>query len=256
MLSNKYAEKLIFGGIYRCSNMYPCDSYGSVLNDQRYGIWVPICYLYTDSDKKQYKKYGMIDTYQIDCSIQYARDDKIDYTNMNKFERIVKNLQELKNLENGNNAKYKTGNYYYSAFCELTNSNFKDFELIANLSDYEVTRNPDYYDKCDVICGVRLYNEHAYPYGINIKKKNAKTNYGNKISSKIYNLEFQCHPPKAIYKFQYNELLNLEKEAKEQGAMYDKKNLDNFIKKNNFLIKQREEYDKFMIELKAETDNE
>lgn len=246
-MNKENIEKIVFGGIYKCKTKYPCNKYGDSLNDQKYGVWVPIYYEYKDWQEKEHKGYGMIDTYQLDYDIRSTNNKDIDYTGMTNFEIIVANLTQLKNPANGTSAKRKTGDYYYSAFCELTNSNFNDFELIADLHDYETTSKPEYYNKEDTFSYLHLYREHAYPDGINIVKKGAEVNYKYKITNKIYeNKRYTYSLPNSINDYTKNELLSLEKEAIEKNQEYDKFELDMFIKENDFLAKQREEYNEFM----------
>ena len=255
MLKKEYIDKIVFGGIYKCKTNYPCNKYGDSLNDQKYGVWVPIYYEYKDYQDKEHKGYGMIDTYQLDYDIRNTRDKDIDYTSMSKFEIIVKNLTELKNPKKGYWAKYKTSDYYYKAFCELTNSNFDDFELVADLHDYEVTTKPEYYNEEDTITYLKLYQEHAYPYGIHIVKKDAEVNYKYKITNKICeSRRFNYSKPSSINDYEKKELLSLEKEAIEKKQEYNKSELDMFIKENDFLAKQREEYNDFMDNLKSDLD--
>jgi len=254
MLKEEYIDKIVFGGIYKCKNKYPCGKYGDALNDQKYYTWVPVYYEYKDWQEKEHKGYGMIDTYQIDYDIASARDKDIDYTSMTKLEIITKNLTELSKPNKGYWAKRKTRDYYYSAFCELTDSNFKDFELIADLHDYEATSKPEYYNKEDTITYLKLYREHAYPYGISIVKKDAKVNYKYKISNKIYENRgsYGFRTPDSLNESYINELLTLEKEAIEKNQEYDKKQLDMFIKENEFLAKQRKAYNKFIKKLESD----
>lgn len=253
-------DKIIFGGIYKCKNRFPCEKYGDHLNDQKYYIWVPIYYKYTNSNDEVHEGYGMIDTYQIDYDISYANDKNIDYTNMTKLEIITANLTELSKPEKGNWARRKTFDYYYKAFCELTDYNFNDFELVADLKEYKQTSNPEYYNKEDTITNLKLYREHAYPYGIDILKKSAEVNYKYKISNKIYENRsgYGFKIPDSLNDGYINELLILEKEAIEKNQEYDKKQLDIFIEENKFLAKQREEYNNFMKDLEkvSEGDNE
>lgn len=254
MLKQENIDKIIFGGIYKCTNKYPCNKYGDQLNDQKYYTWVPVYYEYKDWQEKEHKGYGMIDTYQIDRDVSYTNGKDIDYKNMTKLEIITKNLTELSKPNKGYWAKRKTGDYYYSAFCELTDSNFDDFELLADLHDYETTSKPEYYNKEDTITNLQLYREHAYPYGISVVKKNANVNYKYKISNKIYENRsgYGFKIPSSLNDSYINELLSLEKEAIEKKQEYDKNQLDMFIKENDFLAKQEKKYKKFMEKLKAD----
>lgn len=257
MLKKEYIDKIVFGGIYKCKTKYPCNKYGDSLNNQKYGVWVPIYYEYKDWQEKEHKGYGMIDTYQLDYDIRSTNNKDIDYTGMTNFEIIVANLTQLKNPANGTRAKRKTSDYYYKAFCELTNSNFNDFVLMADLNNYETTSKPEYYNKEDTITYLKLYNGHAYPYGINIVKKGAEVNYKYKITNKIYESKrFNYRVPSSINDYEIKELLDLEKEAMDKKQEYNKKELDMYIKENEFLAKQREEYNNFMKKLETDLLNE
>ncbi|MCK4258733.1 MAG: hypothetical protein KAX49_07130, partial [Halanaerobiales bacterium] len=199
MVKKEYINKIVFGGVYKCKSKYPCDKYSDSLNDQKYYTWVPVYYKYKDWQDKEHKGYGMIDTYQINYDIKYKNEKDIDYTNMTEFEVIIANLTELSKGNKGICAMRKTGDYYYSAFCELTDSNFDDFELIADLHDYETTTKPEYYNEEDVVTHLKLCSEHAYPYGIKIVKKGAEVNYEYKIRNKIYeSQEFNYSKPSSI----------------------------------------------------------
>lgn len=255
MLKIEYIDKIVFGGIYRCKTNYPCDKYGNQLNDQKYRIWVPVYYSFKDWQDKLIEGYGMIDTYQLDYDISYTNNKDIDYKNMSKFEIIVTNLTELRNPDRGAWARRKTSDYYYRAFCELTNSNFNNFELIADLHDYKETSKPEYYNEEDTVTYLKLYHEHNYSRGgMHIVKKDAGVNYKYKIREKIYENRgsYNYSKPSSINDYAREELLNLEKEAIERNQEYNKKELDMFIKENEFLSKQREEYNEFMEKLKSD----
>ena len=152
-----FENQIIFGGIYRSKDIERTWSHTGHpdlhLNDQRYNIWIPVRF-----NGNNYVKPGiyMIDTYQA----PYFN------TNHYPFEKLVERM--ISYGENGDNAYYSCGNYYYNSRVRLTDEVFEEFELIADLREWrEISLDETYqYAEADVLRYIRLYHEHRYPYGI------------------------------------------------------------------------------------------
>lgn len=231
-LSKENIDKLIFGGIYRIN--YEdlkkwCPNQVEGLNDQHYGIWIPVHSI----NKKGEENYYMIDTYQMSrdsFNNQYSNKDE-------RYKSLLEGLEKCSEGEHGNWIAYKTYDYYYSAIIKITDTNFHIFKLIADLHDYELSDDNECrkYNKEDVLHYIKLYNEHNYPSGIVIVKKGAKINYQNKIDAKICDIRRWMKQPKSASDYEIQELLKIEKEAIDNNAKYDKRELDKFINYNKFI---------------------
>ena len=235
-LSQENINKLVFGGIYRADpkevGIY-CSKYNDRLNDQRYGWWIPA---HAKDKNTGEDKYYMIDTYQISGDLYKKR-----YAN-NKEERyngLLNGLESLKNPDEGGNwASGMPFNYYYSAIVKLTDNNINTFKLKADLHDYEMSNEDECrnYNEEDVIRYLQLYNEHCYSSGgIIVVKKNAETNYINKINAKISDILSHISTPSNWGNYEVDQLLKIEEEAIEKNAKYNKKKLDATVKYNNFI---------------------
>ena len=122
------------------------------------------------------------------------------------------------------------------------------------MHDYKLTDEKESreYSEEDVLDYVRLYNEHNYPKGIVIVKKDAKINYQNKIEAKISDIKKWMSYPDPASDYEIEELLNIEKEAIENNAEYDKCEFDKFIKKNIFIKELKNIYSSYLKALENE----
>ena len=252
-LSKENIEKIVWGGVYTAlgtdvEKYY--SKYTDRLNDQKYGWWIPTHY---KKDEKEH--YYMIDTYQISSNLfknQYNTDKQ------KRFEALIEGLEKLKDPEDGGNyASSMPYNYYYSAIIKLTDKNFDIFKLKADLHQYRLTNEDEcrYYNEDDVIKYVQLYNEHNYPRGIIIAKKEAKINYKNKINAKLYDIKKDIDKPTFCSDYYIEQLLELEREAIAQSADYDKKQLQATIKYNNFMKQLNKIANAFYDEIKDDLYN-
>lgn len=232
-LSKENIDKLIFGGIYKidCDDLKQwCPNQVERLNDQHYGIWIPVHSINKEGDENYY----MIDTYQM------SRDSFNGIYSSNRDERykaLLEGLERCSDGEHGNWVAFKTYDYFYSAIIEITDTNFHIFKLIADLHDYKLSNNDEcrQYNTEDVLHHIKLYNEHNYPSGIVLVRKGAKVNYQNKIDAKICDIRRWIEQPKSASDYDIQELLKIEKEAIDNNAKYNKQELDNFIKYNEFI---------------------
>lgn len=250
MLSKENIDKLIFGGIYRIDYndlKTWCPNQLNGLNDQHYGIWIPVHSI----NKNDEENYYMIDTYQM--SSDYF-DNKYHNNKEERYKSLLEGLERCSNVEYGRRIARLPFNYYYSAIIKITDENFHIFRLIADLHDYKLTNEEESreYNEEDVLHCVRLYNEHSYPNGIVIVKKDAKINYQNKINAKIYDIKKWIQYPKPASDYEIEELLNIEKEAIENNAKYDKCEFDKFIKKNIFIKELKRIYNFYLESLENE----
>lgn len=233
-LSNKNIKKIVWGGIYdvdleEIEKYLP--RYNDNFNHQHYGIWIPVHYI----NKNNEDNYYMIDTYQVDGDLYENRFG----TKEIQLEEILKGLENLKD------GKGKSGwvcnmpyDYYYSAIVKLTDENLAIFHFIADLHNYKIVDKEAtrYYDEKDYLYGIRLYNCHNYPTGIYLLKKNAQINYDKKIKVKLSDMfKYNIETPKSASNYVVDEILELEKEAIKNNAIYDKEDLDKKLKLNEFI---------------------
>ena len=250
MLSKENVDKLIFGGIYRIDYddlKVWCPNQLERLNDQHYGTWIPVHSI----NKEGEENYYMIDTYQM--SGDYF-NNKYNNDKEKRYKSLLEGLEECSNGERGDYVARLPFNYYYSAIIKITDENFHIFKLIADLHDYKLTNEEESreYNEKDVLHRIRLYNEHSYPNGIVIVKKDAKINYQNKINAKISDIKKWMNYPDPASDYEIEELLNIEKEAIENNAEYDKCELDKFIKKNIFIKELKNIYNSYLKALENE----
>ena len=145
--------------------------------------------------------------------------------------------------------------YYYSAIVKLTDENINIFKLKADLHDYRMSDEDECrnYNEEDVIRYLQLYNEHCYSSGgIIVVKKDAKINYKNKINAKANDILKGIHAPDSWSDYKIKELLEIEKEAIENNAEYNKKKLDATIKCNNFINYLKKIYNDYMKEINSD----
>ena len=225
------------------------------MNDQKYGIWIPLCY-YTKNEKEEVViKYGMMDTYQVPCGILFSsKKYKEEIEKLNKFDSLVFKLTKLQDSDNGRYVRSKAFDYYYSAFVELDNYNFKDFELIADLHDYKITYDAESknYKEEDILRNIRLYYEHAYPYGIDLLRKDAKIDYEKKLNNIVREIYQDIKEPKSVNEYYINNLKKIEQEVIENNFNYDIGKVEKIIKLNEFILKLEKEYNDYLKENEIE----
>lgn len=242
-------KKIVWGGIYSCKDRHPCYRYGDIMNDQKYGIWIPLCYSTKNEKGEEIIKYGMIDTYQVPCGILFSSEKyKDEIEKLSKFDSLVFKLTKLKDSDNGRYVRSKAFDYYYSAFVELDNYNFKNFELIADLHDYKTTYDAESknYKEEDILRNVRLYFEHAYPYGLDLLKKDAKIDYEKKLNNVVREIYQDIKTPKSVNDYCINNLKKVEQEVIENNCNYDKEKVEKIIKLNEFVFKLENEYKEYL----------
>ena len=232
-LSKENIDKLIFGGIDKIDTedlRRWCPNQVEGLNDQHYGIWIPVHSI----NKKGDENYYMIDTYQM------SRNSFNGIYNSNKDERYKALLEGLERCSDGERGFYVANNaynYFYSAIIKITDTNFHIFKLIADLHDYELSNDDECrkYNDEDILHYIRLYNEHNYPSGIVLVKKGARINYQNKIDAKICDIRKWIERPRSASDYEMQELYKIEKEAIDNNAEYNKQELEEFIEYNKFI---------------------
>lgn len=233
-LSQENINKLVFGGIYQIDDedlKKWCPNQLERLNDQHYGIWIPVHSI----NEKGEENYYMIDTYQISAD---CYNNKYSYDKKEVWDGLIQGLEEMKEPEHGRWVANMPYNYFYSAIIKVTNKNIDIFHLVVDLHDYRLSDEKEIreYNEEDTIRRLRLYNEHCYSIGgACVVKKNAKLNYENKINAKISDIQKWVDYPRPAGDYEMNELLDIEKEAIEKNANYDKDKLDKFVKFNNYL---------------------
>lgn len=252
-LSQENINKLVFGGIYTALGTdieKYLQSYTNRLNDQKYGWWIPV---HATDKQTGEDKYYMIDTYQISGDLyenRYAANKE------DRYNGLLKGLERLNIPENGGNwASGMPFHYYYSAIVKLTDGNINIFKLKADLHDYRMSNEDECrnYNEEDVIRYLRLYNEHCYSSGgIIVVKKDAKINYKNKIDAKTNDILKGIHAPDSWADYKIEELLEIEKEAIENNAEYNKKKLDATIKCSNFVNYLKKIYNDYMEEIRSD----
>lgn len=232
-LSKENIDKLIFGGIYKIDRedlRRWCPNQVERLNDQNYGIWIPVHSI----NKKGEEHYYMIDTYQV----SYSCFEGVFSSDRNKrYEGLLEGLERCSDGEHGFYVAGNTGNYFYSAIIKVTDANFHIFKLIADLHDYELSNDDECrkYNDEDVLRYIKLYNEHNYPSGIVLVRKGAKINYQHKIDAKISDIRRWIERPRSASDYDMQELLKIEKEAIDNNAEYNKQKLEEFIEYNKFI---------------------
>lgn len=162
--------KLIFGALYKANdniNKY-LPNYNSYMNEQKYGLWVPV-----RVKTKEIDKLYMIDTYR--NRPMYGAS----------FDKILEKLKEFGKEQD--NSWYANSPYGddYSARVELNENTIKAFDLYVNLEEYRVlesSEEDDFLDS-DKINSIKLYSEHKYPNGLTLVRKDAKINYDYKVNS-------------------------------------------------------------------------
>ena len=190
MLSEENRKSLVFGGIYTVDNPLDLAGFGGRTNtdhpwDQRYTYWVPVR---VEKDGKT--EYYMVNTYQLSAFGPRRSGD---------LEAIREKLMSFE--QDGSGALYGTSNYYYVGRTLLTDESIKLFRLVADLKDYRVVgdREASEYDEGDVIEHVKLFFEHAWPYGLTIVRKDASPSAEKQIRALIHDVTSRSSAPHLAY---------------------------------------------------------
>lgn len=244
MLSKKNIKKIIFGGVYTITDEEAskyCKCYMNRLNDQKYGWWIPTHSRYKDEDK-----YFMIDTYEID---RYLFDNPYTYDKEEYMQQLVAGLKSTQDPDNkGNYVAKMPYNYYYANIIQVTDENIDKFKLACNLEDYRLSDTDDcrYYNDDDVIKYLKLYNEHYYPDGIMVVKKDAKYNYDKFLNAKMDDILKYIQRPNYCNDYYIKDVIEIEKDAIKNNANYNKQKLDKILAYNEFMKKLRDLSDTYI----------
>lgn len=190
MLSKENIDSLVFGGIYTVDNPLDLARFGGRTNtdhpwDQRYLHWVPV-----RIEKDGKTEFYMVNTYQL-SSFGPRRGGNL--------EAIREKLMSFE--QDGSGALYGTSNYYYVGRTLLTDESIKLFHLVADLKDYRIVgeREASEYDEGDVIENVKLFFEHAWPYGLTIVRKDASPSAEKQIRALIHDVTSKSSAPHLAY---------------------------------------------------------
>ena len=248
MLSKENIKKLIFGGLYKIEEedlkIY-CPNQLEFLNDQYYGLWVPVHSINSEGQDIYY----MLDTYQIDKDLyshQYSTSSK------ERYEYLIKGLESLQEANNGNWVSKMSSNYFYPARIKITNENIRIFKLYVDLHQYNICPDKEerYYKEQDLACNIKLYNCHSYfTNGINLVKKEAKIDPDKKIQGQLQDMKVWMQEPISSSEYSMNQLKELLEQFDKDNITYDKKVVNKFIQYNEFLCKQQNELKEFKKQL-------
>lgn len=201
------------------------------LDDQTSGYWLP--YLNKNGD------VYLVDTYHINF-----------YGNTQKF--IDDFLtQKYNNHDSSYLIRRANSEYYYSGSVKITDNIEKYFEEVCDLRNVELCNNPSDYNPEDIFLNVQLWFEHAYPHGVNFKKKNASINKNrqalNHIGKLIGNINYSY-----IYDNDLKTLdsyLNVVDEITKKKILITKKFLEEQKKYSELVKKSLLEYRNSIEEL-------
>ena len=245
MLSKENIRKLIFGGLYKIDEedlkIY-CPNQLEFLNDQHYGLWVPVHSINSEGQDKYY----MLDTYQIDKDIykhQYNTSSK------ERYEYLIKGLESLQGpKDNGNWVSTMPYDYFYSARIQITDKNIHIFKLYIDLHQYTICPDKEnrYYKEQDLAYNIKLYNCHSYfTNGINLVRKEAKIDPDKRIKGQLQDMEVWMQEPISSSEYSMNQLKELLEQFDKDNITYDKEVVNKFIQYNEFLCKQQKELKEF-----------
>lgn len=231
---------VIFGGIYTENQKLRIylPRYYEYLNDQKNHYWFPIRVV-KDGEDDIY----MLDTYQFE----------MPYECRNNYAKMVEYLKSLGEPKDNTWEKNKAYDYYYSAVIQLTKQNIEAFDLVANLEEYEIVDSEQarYYDEKYVIKGVMMWNYHGSGRGVHIKRKDAKLQYDLMIDNLYFDVINSIKKPD-ISTWYVDKLLECEKEAIKNGAIYDKKKVEYVLKIQKYVNKAYKNYIKYRDKIKEE----
>lgn len=222
-------KEIKYGALYKenekLKNYLPL--YYDSSNDQKYHLWIPIR-VKTDEVDKTY----MIDTYQ-------APPVYGDYE---------KQLAQLKMYGEAKDNRWYANQpyyYYYRAKVELNEQTMQAFDLFIDLNDYRVMKSgeEDDYKSEDVVKGIKLYHEHAYPSGLTLVRKDAKIDYEHKLDALFRDIIYEELCPPYVPNYYLSKINELS------GKVKDTKKIDIANKLKEKLIVLVKEYREYYNEL-------
>jgi hypothetical protein len=222
-------KKIKYGALYKENEKlknYLLRYYNS-LNNQKYHLWIPIR-VKTDEVDKTY----MIDTYQA-------------YPVYGDYEKQLAQLKMYGEAKDNSWYANQTYNYYYTAKVELNEHTMQAFDLFIDLDDYRVMKRDEEYDykSEDVVKGIKLYHEHAYPSGLTLVRKDAKIDYEHKLDALFQKIIYEDLRPPYISNYSLPKINELS------GKVKDTKKIDIVNKLNEKLIMLVKEYREYYNEL-------
>ena len=220
-LSKENAEKIVWGGIYTTSPRRLSD-YEHINPDncweQRYQYWIPVCV-----PKEDGPTYYMVNCYQINSGGRYDSNPE------KRFRNTVSKMAEDYKAD-GSDVIRHTYDYYYRSGTILSDANFNLFTLVADLNDYRYINRRDSFDylEGDVLDGVMLYREHAYPNGICVVRKDAEKNYARMIDAAIEE-EMKWAKAPSVMPGSTDRVSRLVEKAEKAGAEFNVKKARAFM---------------------------
>ena len=190
--------------------------------DQRYEYWIPAV-----ANGNIY----MVNTYQIE-NVPHG-------VTQESFEKIADIFAGAG--DGGSSIVHSSSGYYYQSRTKLSEENVGLFEFVADLRDYKVIseREANDYLEEDILENVRLYHEHAYPYGITLVKKNAVKNVSKQITAIIWEVMNKSSKPSVAWTYdskRFQELLAVD------NGSYDQETVNAFLEYVNTLKRMHDEF--------------
>lgn len=186
-------------------------------------------------------KYYMVDTYMLGWNPSYFPFSE----SKPKIQAFLDGLCSFADADHGKRIMHSTAFAYHNYFV-LTADSVKCFKLLCDLRDCEIIPNQDafQYKSEDTWEGVKLYEEHNYPYGITLHRKNGPFDWPKYIRVFVVNnLQFNS-PRVSSY-----EMDDLNKLLSRSGGDYDHAMVEQVVAKYEFLAKQEKEYSEFVHQL-------
>lgn len=202
--------------------------YYECLNDQKYHLWIPIR-VKTNTIDKVY----MIDTYQA-------------YRVYGDYDKQLAQLKMYGEAKDNSWYANQPYNYYYSARVELNEQTIKAFDFYIDLDDYRVMKRSEEYDykSEDVVRNIRLYNEHNYPSGLTLVRKDAKIDYEYKVDRLFHKIIYDELNPPCISSYFLSEINELSDKVSDTRKIDVVNKLQEKMKS---LVEEYEEYYKDLI---------
>lgn len=190
----KDISEVVIGGLYKAESAHVSGA-RNPSHEQSNGLFIAC-------SEEPTGKIWMLDTYKLKSNT-FASSQDFPFTDLGRSQRFIDGVGESGAKVSQWTVRQAIYDGYYSSTAELTPYNVRCFEFLGYLPDYRAVseREAANYADEDLLHRVKLWREHAYPKGIELVRKDAKTDSRRILDAFIADLREQMNPPSIYFDF-------------------------------------------------------
>lgn len=190
----KNVSEVVLGGLYK-ANPAQISGARKPSHEQSYGTFIACLETITG-------KVWMLDTYKLESNT-FSSSNEFPFTLLGRSQNFIDGVGEKEAKVSEWTVRHTIYDGYYSSSAELTEYNAAEFEFLGYLPDYRAvsSRDADDYSEEDVIRGVKLWRDHAYPQGIDLVRKEAQADTSRIFNALVSDFRSAVNAPSIFFDF-------------------------------------------------------